>query len=274
MLSCTEGWAHELPPETIELLLNTYLARDPEEDELDAVMSLLSFWIGAGNSATHELRSLGQALIGRAAVLERDRVGLDYVRNALSSQLGIDADVRLDVLLQALKRVQHPSAEDIVTLGDLAETEPSKVVPTVIEFLLSDEEGWSLYLQSSHFLTLLGQRAGAHFVAGEIRSLALEKQIRLLSHIDFTSEDPDPIFVKLFELSGNEQEFQEAAASRYLFPGEVVSGSYSHYLERRKEQAIRWAEVHPVLEEWAASVASSIDSWIENERLQEEERGY
>lgn len=105
-----------------------------------------------------------------------------------------------------------------MTLGDLAETEPSKVVPTVIEFLLSDEEGWSLYLQSSHFLTLLGQRAGAHFVAGEIRSLALEKQIRLLSHIDFTSEDPDPIFVKLFELSGNEQEFQRGSGVEVSLP--------------------------------------------------------
>ena len=129
-----------------------------------------------------------------------------------------------------------------------------------------------MHIESIHLLSTLAHSVGAEQVIKVVLPYSLEDHIRLLAHIDFAAEDPDPVFLFLLERHAGEEQFLRAADSQYRFPGEVVEGSYAEYLTRRKERLLRWAEVFGgSVEAWAEALIPRLESDTESERLFEAE---
>ena len=148
------------------------------------------------------------------------------------------------------------------------------VVDAVVKTLLSDREGWSLYVQEAHLLSRLANVVGTDVVLDALLLLSVKERRRLVKHLDFLSEEPDDVLVALLEADRDERVWEEAG-TLYLVPGEVVWGPSSEYLIRRKDRLIKWSRSHPSkqLREWAMQLIPSFTAWIERERLREAEGG-
>jgi hypothetical protein len=122
-------------------------------------------------------------------------------------------------------------------------------------------------------VSFVGARAGTDAMMATLRKLSVDEQAHLARHVGFTGAEPDPLFLALLEESGGHEEIVKATHSRFLFPGEVVTGSYAGYLSRRRDILESWSrEDRPgVLREWAVSLIPQIDTWIERETLREAE---
>jgi hypothetical protein len=268
------SWVKPLDAETVALILDQYVQRELDLAELDAAMHLLYFWLlEPEHEASPRLAELGSDLLRRAAKAGgRHGGGPAWMRERLAPLLPLTDEDRLNLLLESLQAKDFPTEDEVTALAELAAKNPERVISAVIELILSDTEGWTLYLERANLLSRIAERVGSDNVVPVVSGRSHEEQERLLRHLDWTREEPDPVFTQLL-LELEDADFLASANERFLFPGEVVVGSYAEYLKRRRETLMNWAsDDHPEqLRAWASGLIPSLDRYIEREQLRESE---
>jgi hypothetical protein len=267
------AWVKPLSPQELEVLLDIYAGRELDLRELDAALHMLLFWLdGEGNTPTEGLVENATSLLLQSAAISDSSGGLPYVRTRLLERLPFSDDQRLKFALAALQQTTFPYEEELRALETLAQRKPEAVVPAVVELLLSDDYGWSLYLDRANLLSRMTVAAGVDSVMAAVASAPQEGQVQLLRHLDFLGDRPDPVFLALLEMRQDDAFLQEAGI-RYLYPGEVVAGSYADYLARRLNQLRQWAGSSDSrrLKDWAETLVPTMEAQIEAERLREAE---
>ncbi len=124
-------------------------------------------------------------------------------------------------------------------------------------------------------MSLLARHAGIATTLAQVTKRSGVEQIAILRHIDFSGQEPDEIFAGLLEVRQDE-EFLKDANVRFMYPGAVVSGSYSHYLIERRALLVSWAKTHGsgAVRKWADALVPALDKWIERESRMEAEGAY
>jgi hypothetical protein len=231
---------------------------------------ILDSWLDEGREATDDLRHVAGELILASSASE------DLATVHLSGQLGVRLslgfDTRWSALLRRLQRRHIPTPMELDDLRTLAGEVPTKVASDLVDLITQDQTGWSLFLQSSSLLSVLGGE-DRDPLRSKIGPLAESDQIRLLDHFDFKGEDLDPLVVELLEQHADSEDFRDAVSRRFAFPHQVVRGSYAAHLERRKSLLDKWSEEHPsaAVREWAGRLSPEFDGWIGRERRTEVE---
>jgi hypothetical protein len=270
------AWIKPLSPDELDHLLSIYAGRELGHRDVDAALHMLLFWLDDDeNTPTTSLLATAEALIIKTASLPDSSGGLPYVRSRLLKQLPFSNEQRLQLLLAAMQQTAFPSEEELDILEDLASTIPDKVVPAVVQILLGDELGFSLYLERANLLSRLEKAAGFKVVIEAVRTIEPDLQERLLRHLDFLGDQPDPVFLALLD-SREDETFMRAAASRYLYPSQVVVGSYASYLERRLETLRQWEKSSNSarFQAWISMLVPVLESEADTERQHEAEERY
>jgi len=267
------AWIKPLAPDNLARILDLYLRSDLSQRDLDAALHMLLFWIDdSAEKAMSAPLSLAEQLLARTSDFPDSSGGIAYTRNKLLNVLPLSDDARLSILLTSLAQPVFPDEGELALLEEMASSAPSEVAQSVVDLLLSDREGWSLYLSRAHLVSRLARVAGLEPLLEIITGLTPENRILLLQHVDFTSTDPDPFFVALLESSSDSDMLDEARV-RYFYPGEVVVGSYANYLQRRLETLRAWvaSTESAALASWAESLTPLIEKEIQHQLLRESE---
>jgi hypothetical protein len=268
------AWIKPLSSDELNTLLLLYARQELEYHDLDAALHMLLFWLDDdANEPTEQLLETAKTLILKTQSFPDSSGGIPYVRSRLLKELPFSQDQRLQLILVALQQKTFPSDEELSILDDIARSDPEHVVHAVTELLLSDEFGWSLYLDRASLLSRLERATGSGVVIAEVINAGEEAQEQLLRHVDFLGDEPDPLLLALLE-SRSDESFSQEAATRFLYPGEVVTGSYAFYLEQRLGTLRQWDEnsTSAKLHAWVSKLVPSLESAIEGERLREAER--
>lgn len=151
----------------------------------------------------------------------------------------------------------------------LASAEPAEVASAIVEVLTSSADGrfqqWGIWLEDAKILT----RVQSSIDPEELAQLVIERRRpeawrRLVAHIAFDTEEPDPLLVALLGRSSDE-DLRASAAFRFMHPHTVSSGSESDNLRRRRDTVGKWRALsgHPELfVEWLDSLIAVLDANI------------
>ncbi len=125
------GWVRQLSASDVELLLKQFSHRELEPSDVIAGLNILDTWLeNEDNQATPDLNEAANDLIFQASSLAGSSEGprVDWIRNRLADQLGLDPKSRLAVTVEALKHGSLPSKEDLQAIGSLAEHLPEETI--------------------------------------------------------------------------------------------------------------------------------------------------
>ena len=275
------SWVNDLSLSAVSELLRPYrLALEKGElalNDLYGAMQILDFWAEAnGGGVPTELRVLGERLVALAGVVpdRKSHSMLDHVRGNLSRRLGLEPQRELELVFDVLRGKHLPNPDDLNRLAALAEREPETVCRATVEFLLSDREGWSIFLEEAALISLVGVRAGVAPMLHVLTTLPSEDRAHLVRHMMSTGADPDPFFAAMIAADPNDEALVAATRSRFWFPGEVVVGSYATYLSQRRDTLERWAgddALPEALRGWARDLIPDLEIAIRTERVREAE---
>jgi hypothetical protein len=205
------------------------------------------------------------------AAAELGDPNLAYHYEPLVDRLQLTREERITVLMRALRNSELIWPSTVALVEHMARDDPEAVVPALVDALKTPAL-WQLSIDSGHVLTAAGRGAGTARMVESVMRCRPEEQVHLLQHFDFTSEELDPVVVRLLEQRDDET-FLRAMNSRYNFPGEVVIGSYANYLQNRLVRLDRWTTEHEstAVRAWAKTLAQELGPLIDNERIREEE---
>jgi hypothetical protein len=269
-------WTSSLREGTMTALLDSYLSADGGPLETEAAIVMLDVWLDAHQVVPDQLSSIGLRLIADAASQAADKNArsgmLDFDRNRLADKLRLSPQERLPSTIVAMKATGHVSHEDISALREMAREAPYYVVPRVLSLVA--ERGTHTYLiETEHLVSIVAESAGVELVSSQVLALDDESQLRVLRHIDFTSGTLDGVAERILVEHSADDRFRAEAINRFIFPGEVVMGSYASHLRGRLDQirAIEDGHPAPAVRMWAQQTAAAISEIIPMEELRETE---
>jgi hypothetical protein len=270
------AWVKGISADSLTKLLSLYDSDDLSAQEAEAGLTMLHFWIDGGRQKPNDsLVAIGVALLRRSGPLGDHSGGLTYARSQMLSELPVLPEQRLDLTIDGLKSRSLTTGSELEVLDQVAGQLPEETVARLVDALLTDTEGWSLWVSRDHLLSRLAETVGANLVTSRLMARTQDEQMRALQHISFLSEEPDPIFLTLLE-ERTDEEFLNEASVRFLYPGEVVVGSYADYLRGRKRMLESWRDrtESRTLTRWAEDLMPTLDAEIHRNIERETEEEY
>jgi hypothetical protein len=289
------AWARNLHPDVVADLLKLLvddIGRQLDADDPGTALHTLDQALGIADQWTEEntapatgspLRSVISNLLALTETAEgrarRSSSMLDLHVSRIVPRLGLDLNDRLAMLIGRFKSLQSfPSEYDLAELDRLATMDPATVATAVLELLGSSEGGqfrpWSMWLGDANVLT----RLRPYVNSDELTELVLRKCAPgawpdLVAHINFDTDEPDPLLVALLGKS-DDSDLRGRAGFRFMHPQSVSMGTESENLRRRMASALRWRQApeHPPLfVEWLEQVIDALEANISRAEQREAE---
>ncbi len=256
------SWTRDLGLAAIDALLRT-ISADNSELAVRSALRMIDAWLDGHPGSGASLMSVASMMpILREAVTSHD-ASLTYSCWHTIDRLGIAFDERLSLALLSLTKKEPLWKSELEAWKRLAREDGPRTARRLVNAIVEDREGWSIVIQGSRLLSLVRAEAGTETVWSAILETDPGPQIRLLSHIDFTQDELDPIVVRWFEQAPSPALNREVS-NRFAYPHEVVTGSYAAYLQRRLEVLARWRDEHPsaAVRLWATRVVPDFERWV------------
>jgi len=279
------AWAQPLSPSAVELLIRT-LVTDPGERALEHGLGILEQWIeGHDRQIPSELVDLANELVAASNKLsDKASSMLELYRGRILDALPLDYDSRLAGLLVRMQALDTlPRQGDLEELDLLLTVDGPGTTNAVVRLFvqsLSDGtfQGWLTWIDSANVLSRLGRGAGYATLIDVITAQAApDLWPRLLAHIDFNGETPDPLFVHLLENAATD-EFADTAMYRFEYPESTWWGGDSERIRQRIVAAKSWlavaSEPGTTLHNWLQQVLLMLEERLPEVIAREEERGY
>jgi hypothetical protein len=280
------AWARPLEAEPLRRLLSILAATADGhalEHALEHALGILEQWLEVhGGTVPDELRDVASDLLDKSNTLpDKDSSMLALYRGRILEATPLDIPSRLQALksrLRALSTLPRPGdleELDRLLAGDSAETVHSIVGALVDAINAESREPWLLWIESARLLSHLGQVAGYTPVIEAVDLLApQDMQHELLPHIDFSGEQPDPLFVHLLE-AGQASGFEHRAHYRFAYPEMSYWGGDSHRIRQRMDSANQWLSEVPAeskVSEWLHETLVQLTAELPEAIAREEER--
>lgn len=278
------AWARPLDAGSmVELLVRLRASNTPYD--IESALGILEQWLemDSRGNVPPELRSIAVDLVGRANELsDRSSAMLGLYRARVINGLGLSFEERLPVVTDLLRQMDSfPDSYDLEVLDSLTEENPEATIAAVLDLIL-DDNGESfqpslMWLEDAKLLSRLGRATAPGLLVEEVvRRVDEPTWPSLIGHIDFSSEEPDPLLVALLGRSATDV-LRGRAAFRFMYPQTAWTGPESSHLRAAREKAARWRGIPDIPErfrEWLDEVVGLIDDRVESAERDEAERGY
>jgi hypothetical protein len=268
-------WIDPISESVFADLLATVAGSDPSSSELEIALGLVDTWLDNPERMLGKNASdLVEGMLAKAAELAGDDRGgmLNFARNRVAARIKQPALNRLRNGLRALQEGAYPSAEDVAAIEDAARQMPHAAAKVAIDFLAAPE--WRRFaVEWAHVLSVVARGAGASVVLADVAAREAEERTRLLAHIDFATDTPDPVFVGMLERDFESDEFRNGAMSKFTFPGEVTIGPLSNSLAEKLARATKWSEESnsQAVRNWATDLANALRPRLADQLARETE---
>lgn len=268
-------WVRGVSALSLVALLRTVLDGAPSPMDIEIGLGLIDAWLeDPATQLPTELEPVVNDLLQRAAQMAGDDRGgmLSFSRNRVAQRIRQEPLNRLENSLAALQQGTYPSDDDVATIEAAGRERPVEAVGRVIDFLATPD--WRRFtVEWAHVLSAIGRGAGPNIVLEHVAQRTTDEQDQLLAHLDFTADEPDPVFVGMLDANWPREGFKSAAMSRFVYPGEVTMGPISHSLQAKLDRARRWAAdaTSTALEQWATELAKLLEPRIAEQMAKESE---
>lgn len=192
---------------------------------------------------------------------------LDLHISHILPRLGLATGDRVVWLMRRFRSLRSfPSEYDLEELDALALADPHRVATAVLSLLVSAQDGefhrWQLWLEDARILTRIQKAVGSERLEELVFSICEpEAWPALMPHIDFSTENPDPVLVALLGASDS-KELRGAAAWRFIHPRMTAVGPESMHLRERQIVLQRWRAMEaqpPLFTEWLKDVEAVLN---------------
>ncbi|RIK09792.1 MAG: hypothetical protein DCC49_05080 [Acidobacteria bacterium] len=271
------GWARQLPAGDVAAIL-AELASAHTAVATEQALGILEQWADArpDTEVPDELGGVGRQLLDQTTGLGRhDRGMISLYRGKLVPRLRMTFSDRLDLFLELLRGMESFLTDDDLTILDaLASERPKETVETLVALAAAPNELSLGYMEHSKILSRLRAIAGTEILGESIAELPRDALPRLVGHIDFSGDEPDPLIGLLIEMDGTGVRVQ--ATTEFLYPEHGWTGLESVHFEERRAVVDHWmaiAGISAPFQEWLTDLASDLDERIASARNAEVERG-
>lgn len=288
------------PAELGRLLYGAWVARVPEAEvlaiatrvasgggayEIEHALGMIEQWLENQEPAelSETFRRTALALLEEATALgEAASPMVPLYRLRVVRAMELRGAQLADIAAAVFRSLESfPDEHDLELIDLLVQRDANLGIALIIDLLTTDDADdnyfWRHWMEDAKVVTRVGNSSSAdRIVEAALEHVAPEDWHRLIPHIDFDKERPDPVLVALLDRLDDER-LRGISTFHLMYPRSGWSGAESSMLRNRQTKAREWlaeADSDTGFAQWLQGAIQEMEQRIHAAELSEAERGW
>lgn len=278
------AWTRPLSESAVTEIVKR-LAAEGGPYEVEHGLGILEQWLDERDTGilSTDFRFIALELIKMSNQLGDSRSAMvPLYRTRVLRALELNFDERMAIAVETLRSLtSFPDSDDLEVIDGLIAEDAPRTIESMVDLLTGDAQTtyqpWLMWLEEASILSRLEHRASPEQVTEVVLSrVDPNRWTELLAHIDFSSDEPDPLLKAILDRSDSHV-LLDPPVFRFLYPKSGWTGPESAHLRMRRRVAERWINAETTeggFRAWLEAVLQEIDRRVATVEIEEAERGY